>query len=275
MKGAFYEREDLYKHCVSKADSLSKAPFYYVSVAGRPIDFVISMIRQFVNQYVGYKTLTLDGRAITIANPCAVYYDWLKIPSTGDLANGIKEYQALGDIATKLKDTAKMLNIPIICGAQQSRSNIGKGEREQVENLEATVANSDKLIQFCNTLFILRNPSMEMEEAIEGRWGAVHKDQNGNLIEGKNGWRFNQLLSIVVQRQGKECRTGIPMRLVRGQAHYEEVADDEAMKFVKDYYKTKKANRRTASEQQGGVQETKVTKTASTVNAAYSGMPAK
>jgi len=241
MSGKWSQNAETANLIEAKHQQLREAPFFYVSIAGRPIEYAISIIRQFVTQHVGTEMLTgPDGRQFLITKPCAVFYDWIKIPSVGDLSRGTQEHQALGDIATKLKDTAKSLRIPIICGAQANKTMVGKSDREQLENQEGTVANSDRLIQFCNTLCILRNPSLDMSEAIEAKWGSVHKDYDGQTIEGSSSWRFNQLLSIVVQRQGKECRTGVPMRLVRGHAHYEEVADEETMKWVIEFYKEKK-----------------------------------
>ena len=137
-----------------------------------------------------------------------VFYDWLKLP-VGAATESAKEYQLLGDLCSKIKDTAKLLNLPVIAGAQQNRAGVGKDEHDHAENAESYISGSDRLAMFCNTLCTLRNPSMKLAEEIAANWPdarpAVHEGHESQR------WPFNQILQVVLQRQGKENRYGIPM----------------------------------------------------------------
>lgn len=230
---------------VNAVQRLKASPFYYVSVAGKPVEYGLSVMRQFRN-LVGTETIPHQGRNYTFTKPCAVFYDWIKLP-TGSLSGGgnnAGEHQLLGDMCSMLKDGAKNLNVPVIAGAQQNRGAVGKDENDHAENAEAYIANSDRLAMFCNTLCVLRNPSLKMAEEIAARFTT-----RTPLPEGAHesaAWKFNQIFQVVLQRQGRDCRLGIPYYIDRGHARYEEMAGDgnqDVLDFLKNYSREAKTRR--------------------------------
>jgi replicative DNA helicase len=202
-----------------KLEMMRGAPLFYASVAGKPVEFGISMTRQFHSRNVGTKQLEWNGKMHTFSKPCLVVYDWLKLPSGSSADANAKEYQLLGELCMSLKDTAKHLNIPMVCGAQQNRNNVGKDDREAIENAEASLSGSDRLAMFCSSLCILRNPSLAMQEAISTNWPAAREGRKG-----QQSWPFNQVFQVIFNRNGNEFRTGIPMYIDRGHSKYEEMA---------------------------------------------------
>ena len=64
-------------------------------------------------------------------------FDYIKLPSNADMKNQ-KEYQILGDITTRLKDLASILDVPILVAVQVNR--------------EGRVADSDKIERYGDVL---------------------------------------------------------------------------------------------------------------------------
>jgi len=227
---------EAYHRVVQSTYALRDKPFYYARIAGKPVEYGISLMRQFRNQYVGTETIRYNGQTKLMTKPCAVFYDWLKLPSGMSLSQNAQEYQLLGHLCSMIKDAAKTLNLPVIAGAQQNRGGVGKDEEDHFENAESYIAGSDRLAMFCSTLCVLRNPSLKLADKIE--------EQFGNAREGKTdsqAWKFNQILQIILQRQGRECRYGLPYYIDRGFARYEEVGDPAATGFLRDLARKRKA----------------------------------
>jgi replicative DNA helicase len=240
IAGKFLNNDATTQQVAEAISRIQNSPFYYASIAGKPIEYGVSLMRQFRNQLVGSEILRdpCNGNAIEITKPCVVFYDWLKLP-VGSASESIKEYQLLGDLCTQIKDTARLLNLPVIAGAQQNRGGVGKDEQDHAENAEAYISGSDRLAMFCNTLCILRNPSMKLAEEIEANW----PNARGNVPEDapeSQKWPFNQILQVILQRQGRDCRFGIPFFIDRGRARYEEVIGEDR----EGYLQWLKADRR-------------------------------
>lgn len=227
---------------VDAVNRLKAAPFKYVSVAGKPVEYGLSVMRQFRNNTVGTETINYGGRQLLSTKPCVVFYDWLKLPTGSINGSGAGEHQLLGDMCSMLKDGAKALNLPVIAGAQQNRGAVGKEENDHAENAEAYIANSDRLAMFCSTLCVLRNPSIKMAEEIAALWPNYRKVKENQ--HDSAGWKFNQIFQVVLQRQGRDCRYGIPFYIDRGHARYEEITglgNEDAVNFLKNYSKETKA----------------------------------
>jgi hypothetical protein len=158
-----------YKAIDAGYGAICRAPFYYVPIAGKPITYVQSIMRQFRNQIVGTRQVTDPETGIvhTFSNPAAVYYDWLKLPDAGGLANAA-EFQLLGFQASAIKDAATQLDLPVIAGGQANRGAVGVSASDWEHNAEAYVAGSDRIAQFCSCLMILRNTT---------------PDENKNILE--------------------------------------------------------------------------------------------
>jgi replicative DNA helicase len=218
-------------------EALRKAPFFYARIAGKPMSYVQSLMRQFRNEHVGTRELIdpVTKEASTYSNNGTVFYDWMKLPDADNRGQD-KEYVLLGDIASKIKDTGAELDIPVVAGAQANRGAVGVSATDWEHNAEAYVAGSDKIAQFCSILMILRNTLAEENAVIKEKWGCRPNktyEQHGN-----NALAYNQVLHVVLQRRGPDFRRGIPLYLDRGHARYEEMAcaKDEQGRFVLDQY---------------------------------------
>ena len=245
LKGHFLNSgEDAEKARVLQGvQNLGNAPFYYSRIAGKPIEYGVSMMRQFRNQIVGVEPLTFQGNVHQVTRPGVIFYDWLKLPAGSSQSDNAKEYQLLGDLCSMIKDAAKNLNLPVIAGAQQNRAGVGKDEADHQENAESYISGSDRLAMFCSTLCTLRNPSAKLADDIEAAFGAGTQFARPGKEESQ-AWLFNQVFQIILQRQGRECRYGLPFYIDRGHARYEEVSTPEATSFLRDYSKARKEARK-------------------------------
>lgn len=97
----------------------------------------------------------------------AIFFDYLKIPSSQADFRSIKEYQALGFLTSTLKDLAGMLKIPVFTACQTNRNDL------KTENPDAShIGGSYRILQLVSKLIFLVNKS---EESI-----AKEGVQNGN-----------------------------------------------------------------------------------------------
>lgn len=125
---------------------LEQIPYYHRSIAGEPIDETLSHVRRWLLKDVGVRD---DGKA----NPCVIIYDYLKLMSAEKLSkNGLSEYQALGFLATQIKDFAGRYGIPVLAMVQLNR--------------EGDVSQSDRLNWFATS--ILHYSFKSDEEKVDG-----------------------------------------------------------------------------------------------------------
>ena len=119
LLGGKYLEDNNHRAAVAAAvERIKGAPLYYTCIAGKPIDYATSIIRQFRNQHVGTETIPFEGREYVVSKPCIVIYDWIKIPSVAEISRGVAEYQLLGEIASKLKQAALAMHLPIVAGVR-------------------------------------------------------------------------------------------------------------------------------------------------------------
>lgn len=222
LRGDFFApgSEAIQKQVRDGITRLQTAPLYSYNVAGKPIEFITSVIRQFRNHIVGEIAIPDEkGQPHTVGNPGLVIFDWIKLPG-GD-QTGAKEYQLLGDLCSALKQAAARADLPIVAGAQNNRGATGKTGVDFVNEAENFVAGTDRIAQFCTMLCSLRNVSEQEEQEILAKW------PDARPIDPKNDdirqrLLFNQVLHIMLQRQGPDLRRGIPLHLNRGRAQYQE-----------------------------------------------------
>jgi len=124
---------------------IKNAPFYHIYMP----NFTLEKISALVRKYQIEKGIQL------------VCFDYIKIPSSGS-AGGDKEYQALGQLTSGLKDLAGQLQLPIISAVQLNRSAVGNDKMD-----EASVGGSDRILQIANRLCLLREATEE-EQALTG-----------------------------------------------------------------------------------------------------------
>jgi replicative DNA helicase len=174
LKGKFMEDGNDYKAIDAGYGAICRAPFYYVNIAGKPIDYVHSIMRQFRNQVVGTREFTdqSTGQRYTFSNPALVVYDWLKLPDSAGLKNA-QETQLLGFQCSAIKDAANAMDFPVVAGAQANRAAVNVSAEEWEHNAEAYVAGSDRIAQFCSALSILRN--VTPAERAEHPWSAFRR----------------------------------------------------------------------------------------------------
>lgn len=145
--GKFIDDEDKYQKILEATKQLESIPYSYVSVAGRPFDQILNLIKRWVVQEV--KT---DDQGRT--NNCVIIYDYLKLMSSSSITNNIQEYQALGFQITSLHNLCVKLDIPCLSFVQLNRDGITK------ESTDA-VSGSDRLIWLCTSFSIFKIKSPE------------------------------------------------------------------------------------------------------------------
>tara|TARA_B110000211_G_C14092107_1_gene559768 strand:+ start:4867 stop:6330 length:1464 start_codon:yes stop_codon:yes gene_type:complete len=128
-------------------EKLSTIPYSYVSVAGKPFEQILNIIKRWIVQEV-----KMDESGKT--NDCVVIYDYLKLMSSSSITNNIQEYQALGFQITSLHNLCVKLDIPCLSFVQLNRDGITK------ESTDA-VSGSDRLIWLCTSFSIFKAKSTE------------------------------------------------------------------------------------------------------------------
>jgi len=207
--------------------TMEGAEIYYANVAGKPVTHVVSIMRQFRNQYVGTEWITRQARdgvpeeQVEVSRPAITIYDWLKLPSA-DASAGMAEHQLLGFQATEIKRAATKLDLAVVAGGQNNRESVMVTGTEWEEQAERFVAGSDRLAWFCDQLAILRNVTRKESDFLQANC-ELRTDLHGNPREGFNALPFNQFLHILINRHGTDYRSGIPLYHDRGVFQYEEV----------------------------------------------------
>lgn len=129
------------------SEILSNTPIYYKSIAGKPFDEQISIMRRWIMQHVG---LNDDGTA----KDCVIFYDYLKLMDTQGMSQDLKEYQLLGFMVTQLHNFATKFGIPIVAFVQLNRDGITKESTD-------TASGSDRIIWLCSNFTIFKRKSDE------------------------------------------------------------------------------------------------------------------
>lgn len=140
------------KKILEAARALKTMPYHYECLIGKQFEEFLASLRRWVTRTVG---LDSNGKA----KPCLVIYDYLKLLSADFLSGDLKEYQALGFIATALKNFMGRYGVGCLCFAQLNREGI---ERED----ESAIAGSDRIIHYCTSFSIYKWKSDE--ERAEG-----------------------------------------------------------------------------------------------------------
>ena len=145
--GKFVDDPNKHEKVKEAVDKLDNIPYSYISVAGKPFEQILNLIRRWVFQEV--KT---DENGKT--NDCVIVYDYLKLMSSSSITNNIQEYQALSFQITSLHNLCVKLDIPCLSFVQLNRDGISK------ESTDA-VSGSDRLIWLCTSFCIFKAKSTE------------------------------------------------------------------------------------------------------------------
>lgn len=145
--GKFVDDADKHQQVLDAVKQLELIPYSYISVAGKPFDQILNLIKRWVMQDVKY-----DETGKT--NDCLIIYDYLKLMSSSSITNNIQEYQALGFQITSLHNLCVKLDVPCLSFVQLNRDGITK------ESTDA-VSGSDRLIWLCTSFSIFKIKSPE------------------------------------------------------------------------------------------------------------------
>ena len=145
--GKFVDDDEKLSRVEDAVQHISEVPYSYVSVAGKPFEQILNIIKRWIIQDVG-----TDDNGNT--NDCVVIYDYLKLMSSNSITNNIQEYQALGFQITSLHNLCVKYDFPCLSFVQLNRDGITK------ESTDA-VSGSDRLIWLCTSFSIFKNKSPE------------------------------------------------------------------------------------------------------------------
>lgn len=143
-------------------EELNMGEYYHVFMPHFTAEKVMAIARKFVLQF-GVK---------------AIFFDYIKMPSSADAGRNMQEYQMLGFFTSALKEMAGILNVPVFTAAQTNRMDLDTTSPDA-----SNIGGSYRILQLASKLLFLVNKSDEQ----------IAKDgyQNGN-----------QQLLIKYQRNG-------------------------------------------------------------------------
>lgn len=153
--GQFAKDKEAVFEATRKLHSTGK--FYYINVAGKQFEEILSIIRRFVVKHVGYDE---NGNV----NNCLVIYDYFKL-MTPDTLEKMQEYQAMGFQMSRLSDFSKEYDFPCLAFVQINRDGITKETSD-------IIAQSDRLLWLAHSVSIYKEKNPE--EIIDGNLG-THK----------------------------------------------------------------------------------------------------
>lgn len=145
--GKFVLSDDKKSKIQNAVKEFKELPIYYKSIAGKPFDEQLSIMRRWLIKNVG---LNDDGTA----KDCVIFYDYLKLMDTQGMSQDLKEYQVLGFMMTQLHNFAVKFQVPIVAFVQLNRDGITKESTD-------TASGSDRIIWLCSNFTIFKRKSDE------------------------------------------------------------------------------------------------------------------
>jgi replicative DNA helicase len=146
------------REAISVLSGDNPIPFHYLSVAGKPFEEILSIMRRWVTKTVGQ-----DEYGNT--KDCLIIYDYFKTMSGDGINDSIKEYQLLGFMMTSLHNFVVRHNVPVLSFAQSNRGGINSEETD-------IISGSDRILWLVTNYTIYKEKTEE--EIVEA--GA----ENGN-----------------------------------------------------------------------------------------------
>lgn len=180
-RGRFLKKPGMKKKIKRAQKAIKDLNFDYQSIKGWSIAKQVSFIRSWFARHVGR-----DDRGKM--NDAFVILDYLKIMDFGSNKN-VREWEAIGNQLSTLHDLVNELDTTMLCMAQQNREGIN-------EDHEGTVAGSDRIAWFCDSLSFLRKRRFEdLEEAYADRDDASQE-------------QFNMIMKVKLSRFGDGSSDG-------------------------------------------------------------------
>jgi len=134
-------------------DIIKSIPYDYISIAGRPFDETLSIIKRWLLKRVGYDE---NGKL----NNCVIIYDYLKLMTSSSINNNLAEFQVLGFQITSLHNFCVENDCPCLSFVQLNRDGITKESTD-------VVSGSDRLVWLCTSFSIFKDKSEE-EKSMDG-----------------------------------------------------------------------------------------------------------
>ena len=159
-KGRYIDNEVMYGNVHKAKRLLQKIPLSYINITGKNFDEVISLVRRWIVQSVGYDN---NGKI----KPCLLVYDYLKLTGSAEKQD-MKEYEAIGYRMSALHDLTVSYSLPCLTFCQLNR--------------EFDVSQSDRIRWFCTSMCSLQKKT-EDEIAQDNR-------ENGNRKLVPEDFRF-------------------------------------------------------------------------------------
>jgi|TARA_R100000322_G_scaffold86764_1_gene53980 replicative DNA helicase len=156
--GKFADNELNLEKVEMAAKQLEEIPYHYVSIAGQPFENILSIMRKWIYQEVGFDE---TGRT----KDCLIVYDYLKLMNSDSISNSMQEFQVLGFQITQLHNFCVKYDVPCLSFVQLNRDGITKESTD-------VVSGSDRLIWLCTSFSIFK---MKSDEEI-----ADDDEDNGN-----------------------------------------------------------------------------------------------
>lgn len=145
--GKVFESPDKSNRIQAAQQELKDVRLYYKSIAGKPFEEQLSIMRRWLVKEVG---LNSDGTA----KDCVIVYDYLKLMDSQGISQDLKEYQLLGFMMTSLHNFAVRYKVPILGFIQLNRDGITKESTD-------TASGSDRIIWLCSNFTIFKRKSDE------------------------------------------------------------------------------------------------------------------
>jgi len=185
-------------------ERIKQLPFEHKVVSGKPFEEILSIIRRWILQNVGYE----NGRV----KNCLVIYDYFKIMDTNEL-NDLQEYQAIGFQIGRLVDFCKEYDFPCLAFTQANRDGITKESSD-------VISQSDRLLWLCQSAILFKRKTSEeiMEDGrengnvklkpLECRFGPGIEDDNYiNVQADRDMFRMREIntrFDVLKQKKNKE-----------------------------------------------------------------------
>lgn len=145
--GKFADTPAMKEKILQAVQNLKETPVYHKSIAGKPFDEQLSIMKRWLAKEVG---LNDDGSA----KDCVIFYDYLKLMDSAGISQDMKEYQVLGFMMTALHNFACKYKIPIVAFVQLNRDGISKESTD-------TASGSDRIIWLCSNFSIFKRKTDE------------------------------------------------------------------------------------------------------------------
>ena len=138
--GRFTENEIEKEKVYQAAEKLKNIPYHYISIAGESFENILSQMRKWVYQHVGFDE---NGRT----KDCLVVYDYLKLMGSEGINASMQEYQVLGFQITILHNFMVKYDLACLAFVQLNRDGITKESlKSDEEKAEDGMNNGDRKV---------------------------------------------------------------------------------------------------------------------------------